>query len=81
MEPGKSLVVTAELAEMDGLTAVFKGKGEVQGTSTVSARLILTRYNLRDRNPAWHSLDQKIIEHYRTHYAALTGELDARAAS
>src|SRR5271157_2597487 len=50
MEPGRSLIVTAELAEpLDssppGL-ATFKGKGEVEGTATVSARVTVARYNL-----------------------------------
>src|SRR5260370_12892949 len=58
MEPGRTLVVTAELAEppdgaLDGL-ATFRGKGEVDGTATVSARVTVARYNLRDRNPALH---------------------------
>src|SRR5262245_56728256 len=47
MEPGKSLVVTAELAEMDGSRAAFKGRGESEGNTTVSARVVLARYNLR----------------------------------
>src|SRR6516162_8252889 len=50
MEPGKNLVVTAEMVESTDTDAVLKGKGEVEGNSTVSARLKLTRYNLRDRN-------------------------------
>src|SRR5215813_12498869 len=40
MEPGKSLVVTVEMAEPGNgahpSLATFKGKGEVEGTSTVS---------------------------------------------
>src|SRR3954452_18355294 len=53
MQPGHNLVVTVELADggaQEG-AAVFKGKGEMEGTSTVSARFTLGRYNLRDRNP------------------------------
>src|SRR5947207_1915561 len=50
VEPGRSLVVTAELAEpLDGTPgglASFKGKGGIEGVSTVSARVTLTRYNL-----------------------------------
>ncbi len=75
MEPGKSLVVTAELGEIDGPLATLKGKGEMEGTATVSARLVLARYNLRDRNPALEAIDKKITDHYRTLYAVLTGEL------
>src|SRR5712664_3919765 len=55
MQPGKTMVVSAELAEMDGAQAIFKGKGEMDGSSTISARIALTRYNLRDRDPAWQA--------------------------
>src|SRR5271154_376142 len=51
LEPGKSLVVAVDVAELGPVDAVFKGKGEVEGTSTVTARFTLTRYNLRDRRP------------------------------
>jgi len=79
MEPGKSLVVTAELLEKadsaEPGAATFKGKGECGGASTVSARLTLTRYNLRDRNPALQSADTRIIAHLREQYALLRGDL------
>src|SRR5438876_1509155 len=71
MEPGKSLVVTAELIESDGSLATLKGKGEVEGNSTVSARFTLTRYNLRDRDPALEATDVKIVEHLRRLCAVL----------
>src|SRR6266478_3936304 len=51
MQPGKQMNVEVELAGQDGTMATFKGKGEVSGASTVSARFTLDRYNLRDRNP------------------------------
>jgi len=73
MEPGKSLVVSAELVESDESLATLKGKGEVEGNSTVSARFTLTRYNLRDRNPALAGADTRIVEHLRSVYAVLTG--------
>src|SRR5437660_5627199 len=41
VEPGRSLIVTAEVAEPlegSGALATFKGKGEIDGTATVSAR-------------------------------------------
>jgi 3-hydroxyacyl-[acyl-carrier-protein] dehydratase len=79
MEPGKSLVVTAELLDKadseDPLAATFKGKGECEGTTAVSARVTLTRYNLRDRQPALASADTRIIAHLREQYALLRGEL------
>src|ERR1700720_4781351 len=60
MQPGFTLVVTAEMTETaaDAPEVVFKGKGEMDGASTVSARFTLGRYNLRDRNPALAAVDK-----------------------
>jgi len=84
VEPGRRLEVTAELAEplngaADGLVA-FKGKGEVDGVATVSARVTLTRYNLRDRNPALQATDERILTHLRGLYGILRGDLNGLAA-
>ena len=78
MQPGKSLVVTVEALDSIGAGAevVFKGKGEMEGTTPVSARFTLQRYNLRDRNPALQPTDQKIVEHLRGLYRVLKGDLD-----
>jgi 3-hydroxyacyl-[acyl-carrier-protein] dehydratase len=79
MEPGKSLITTVELAEAPGPVAevAFRGKGEMEGQSTVSARFVLTRYNLRDRNPALGVIDARIVEQLRQHYLVLSGALAA----
>src|ERR1700722_18161724 len=78
MQPGKSLVTTVELAQGTPQAAevTFKGKGEMDGQSTVSARFTVTRYNLRDRNPALAAVDTRIVEHLRQHYLVLSGALD-----
>lgn len=75
MEPGKTLVVTAETEAIDPKAAevTFKGKGEMEGTSTVSAKFTLTRYNLRDRNPGLETVDKRIVEHYRGLHLVLKG--------
>src|SRR5579863_8853883 len=49
MEPGKQLAITVELVEQDEQTAVFKGKGEVEGTTAVAAKLTLGCYYYGDR--------------------------------
>jgi len=72
VEPGKSLMLTVEVVDLDNVNATFKGKGEVDGNSTVSARFTVTRYNLRDRNPAFEGTDAKLIEHWRARFALLT---------
>src|ERR1043166_5966325 len=75
MEPGRTLVVTAELVELAddpaGRLATFKGKGEVDGTATVAARLTLCCYNLRDRNPNLAEVDSRIIGYLKGQYAVL----------
>lgn len=73
MQPGKSMIVSTELAELGSADAVFKGKGEMDGSSTVSAKYTLTRYNLRDRRPELAKADARIIEHLRGLHAVLSG--------
>ncbi|MFO0964231.1 MAG: hydroxymyristoyl-ACP dehydratase [Gemmataceae bacterium] len=79
MEPGRSMVVTVEVDKppyaLDG-DVTFKGKGEMEGTSTVSAKFVLTRYNLRERNPAWQETDERILKHLRHLEAVLRGEFE-----
>jgi 3-hydroxyacyl-[acyl-carrier-protein] dehydratase len=77
MEPGKSLVTTVELVESLGVAAeaTFKGKGEMEGQSTVSARFTLTRYNLGDGNPALVGIDERIVKELRQHQLILSGAL------
>ena len=65
MEPGKQMAVSIELVERGNGLASFKGKGESEGQSTVSARLTLAHYNLRDRDAAMQATDERLIRHYR----------------
>jgi 3-hydroxyacyl-[acyl-carrier-protein] dehydratase len=75
MEPGRRLRVMVELVEQEGSLATFKGKGEMEGSQTVTARFTLLRYNLRDRNPAWQATDERLVYHYRNLYMLLRGDL------
>ena len=76
MQPGHSLVVTAEMAETatEAPEVVFKGKGEMDGASTVSAKFTLARYNLGDRDPALRATDKRIVDHLRSVYLVLKGQ-------
>jgi 3-hydroxyacyl-[acyl-carrier-protein] dehydratase len=65
MEPGRQMSVSVELIERQGGLATFKGKGECDGQSTVTARLTLAAYNLRDRDPALAERDERIIRKLR----------------
>ncbi len=71
MEPGRQMKVTIELVENGAETASLKGKGEADGQATVSARLVLARYNLRDRDPALQEVDERLVRQLREQYALL----------
>jgi 3-hydroxyacyl-[acyl-carrier-protein] dehydratase len=81
MEPGRQMQISVELVEQDGPLATLKGKGEVDGAATVSARLILARSNLRDRNPALQAVDERLVTHLRQQSSLLRGELLAPIAA
>jgi 3-hydroxyacyl-[acyl-carrier-protein] dehydratase len=65
MEPGRQLAISVELVERGNGLATFKGKGEMEGQSTVSARVILAHYNLRDRDAAMQATDERLVRHFR----------------
>jgi 3-hydroxyacyl-[acyl-carrier-protein] dehydratase len=71
MEPGKQMAISVELVERQNGLATFKGKGESEGQTTVSARLTLADYNLRDRDPALRPADERLVEHFRGLYGLL----------
>jgi 3-hydroxyacyl-[acyl-carrier-protein] dehydratase len=79
MEPGRQMKVSVELLERDGSLATLKGKGESEGQTTVSARVVLAFYNLRDRDPALRPTDERIVRHLRELYDVL--RLPAPSAS
>ena len=71
MEPGRRMTVTVELVERGEATATLKGRGEADGQTTVSARLLLATANLRDRDPAQARVDERLVEYLRDHWALL----------
>jgi 3-hydroxyacyl-[acyl-carrier-protein] dehydratase len=78
MEPGREMAVTAELVQQsdgpEGPLAAFRGKGEVNGTATVSARFTLVRYNLHSRHPSWREVDERVISHWKALARVLRGD-------
>ena len=71
MEPGRQMIVTAEMTERNGKLASLKAKGEIEANLMISARVTLETYNLRDQDPALESTDQKLIAHFRELYRLL----------
>jgi len=75
MEPGRQMAVTVDLIEQNGALATFKGKGETDGNTTVSAKLTLGCSNLRDRDPKFEATDERIVQHLKTVYSVIKGDL------
>lgn len=73
MVPGNTMIATAEIAEVTEGLVTFKGKGESSGQANVSAKFTVARYNLRDKNPALASADERIVNELRQRYIALSG--------
>jgi 3-hydroxyacyl-[acyl-carrier-protein] dehydratase len=80
VEPGRQLEIRVELVAHDQATCTFKGSGVIDGQDMVKGRFILTRYNLRDRDPELYPTDASIIAGLRDLYATLRkGSVGARA--
>src|SRR5438270_3994663 len=61
VEPGRQLELRVNLVSHDARDASFKGAGVIDGQEMVKGRIILTRYNLRERSPALHKTDADIV--------------------
>jgi 3-hydroxyacyl-[acyl-carrier-protein] dehydratase len=78
MQPGRRMDVTTELTKADAATdtATFKCKGvNDAGESTVTAIFVLHGYALAGRGPTGAATDAKLVEHWKTRWALLTGGL------
>lgn len=74
VEPGRQLRLSVEIAGENTQNTgyvTFKGKGEVEGTATVSGKLTVEKYCLKDRNPDFADLDEQLRSHYRNLYKTL----------
>jgi 3-hydroxyacyl-[acyl-carrier-protein] dehydratase len=60
VEPGHTLCVTAEILSQTEEMTKLKAQGIVDGQTSVSARLVLERYNLADRHPARRDADEAV---------------------
>jgi 3-hydroxyacyl-[acyl-carrier-protein] dehydratase len=79
--PGQSLDVTVSILKKDERLATMKIEGQIDGRQTLSGRIVLERYNLTDRDPAYRYADEKIIQHFRRTQKLLLPNGLAAAAS
>src|SRR5438445_8973806 len=68
VEPGRQLQLRVEVVEHGERDTTFKGKGMVEDQVMVQGRFTLTRFNLRERNPALHATDAAMVVKLRDLY-------------
>lgn len=71
VEPGETLVLTAEIINQDARYFRLKGQGTVDGAVTVSGRLVMERYNLAEDAVERGLNDKVVIHQLRELYATL----------
>jgi 3-hydroxyacyl-[acyl-carrier-protein] dehydratase len=80
VEPGRQLQIRVEMVARGERDWSFKGVGSIDGQEMVKGRFVLTRYNLRDKDPALHATDASIVAGLRDLFATLRkGSVGARA--
>ena len=60
LQPGQVLTVTAEVIGQDANTTKIKASGMIGGRTSLTARLVLERYNLADRMPYGDAVDVRV---------------------
>jgi 3-hydroxyacyl-[acyl-carrier-protein] dehydratase len=71
VEPGQTLCVTAEILKDSDRETKLKARGTVDGQTTVSAGLVLAKYNLADTVPARAEIDRVTKEELRKSFSLL----------
>ncbi len=80
VEPGRQLQIRVQVLEHGPTETTFKGEGVIDDQVMVKGRFTLTRYNLRDKNPALVATDASIVAGLRDLHATLRkGSVGARA--
>ncbi len=65
VRPGSQLQVSVQWIKVDGSNVHFKGRGEVDGNTSVSGRFVMRRRNLADHEPSQQRIDRQIVEKLR----------------
>ena len=71
VQPGRTLTVAVEVLEQDETTTRVKATGSVGEKTSLTARLVLERYNLADRLPHGDALDARVRAEMRRQWAIL----------
>lgn len=76
--PGQTLSVTAELVKQDARETTLKARGTVDGVSTVSARLVLERFNMADAEPERAEADTYLVAQLRQLFRQLQHRMPSK---
>jgi 3-hydroxyacyl-[acyl-carrier-protein] dehydratase len=71
VEPGRILTVTAEVLSQDERTTKVKASGSVGDRTSLTARLVLERYNIADSRPHGAAIDARVRSEMRRMWALL----------
>ena len=71
VEPGKVLTVNAQVTAQDDKTTTVKASGSVGDRTSLTARLVLERYNMADRLAHGAALDARVRSEMRKLWAIL----------
>ncbi len=71
LEPGRLLTVTAEVTGQDATTTKVKASGSIDGRTSLTAKLVLERYNLADRRPFGEAIDASVRSEMRRLWSVL----------
>jgi 3-hydroxyacyl-[acyl-carrier-protein] dehydratase len=71
VKPGQMLTLTARIIKQDGRETTVKAKGTADGQLSVSATLVLTRYNLADEDPRLAEIDRSVIDDMSKAFAVI----------
>ncbi|MEQ8785557.1 MAG: 3-hydroxyacyl-ACP dehydratase FabZ family protein [Pirellulaceae bacterium] len=82
VEPGKLLTVTAEIIKQDENTTSLKTSGRISGgeKDAVTARLVLERFQLKDRYPSMQVQEAFLKQELRKDFRLLRPETDPAPA-
>lgn len=71
LKPGQTLCVTAKLKKNEDSTVSFQASGTVDNQSAVSAKLVLSKQNLRDHRADMSGADDRVLQSMQELYAQI----------
>ena len=71
VKPGQMLTLTARIVKQDDRETTVKARGTVDGQVSVSATLVLGRYNLADEDPRLAEIDRSVIDEMHKAFAMI----------